>query len=453
MDPNDCLNVLEAQPSMQGLYTQICLCFAMADASSQPSIMEKLMAGLERLSTSFPWIAGQVIVEGSGKDCLFKIAPLDETPSFIVKDYRDDSTISTMEVMRSANFPFSMLDESIVAPRNTIPGFESTNPVFLLQASFIKGGLLLTFVGNHNAMDMTGQGHLIDLYSKACRSEPFTSDELSIGNLSRKNLIPLLISYTPGPELDNQIVKSAPSQPTSEGVAMGEPAPPPVCTWAYFAFSSSSLASLKSLASSTLTSGASYVSTDDTLSAFIWQRIMVARSPRLDTEAPVSFARAVDVRRYLGIPKTYLGMAQNMTYFHHPLQTLLDAPLGNIASSLRLAVDPKTSTLAHDTKALATFMSRVEDKNEISFTAALDLGRDIMLSSWANIDCYELDFGLGLGKPEAVRRPQFVPVESLLYLMPKKEDGEISVAICLRDEDMERLKEDGEITTYATFIG
>jgi hypothetical protein len=41
-----------------------------------------------------------------------------------------------------------MLDENIIAPRNTLPGPDEdpTSPVFLIQANFIRGGLLLTFV-------------------------------------------------------------------------------------------------------------------------------------------------------------------------------------------------------------------------------------------------------------------------------------------------------------------
>ena len=76
-----------------------------------------------------------------------------------------------------------------------------------------------------------------------------------------------------------------------------------------------------------------------------------------------------------------------------------------------------------------------------------------MLSSWAKLDCYELDFNLGLGKPDSVRRPQFVPVESLIYLMPKRLDGEIAVGICLRNEDMERLRADEEFAKYGRYIG
>ena len=45
------------------------------------------------------------------------------------------------------------------------------------------------------------------------------------------------------------------------------------------------------------------------------------------------------------------------------------------------------------------FSNRMPDKNIISFAATLDLSVDIMLSSWAKVDCYELDFSLRFGKP------------------------------------------------------
>jgi hypothetical protein len=142
-----------------------------------------------------------------------------------------------------------------------------------------------------------------------------------------------------------------------------------------------------------------------------------------------------------------------MTYHTYTLQNLIEEPLGSIASKLHSAVDPKTSTLGHDTRALATVLSRSLDKSIISVIATLDLSTDIMLSSWAKFNFYNLDFGLGLGKPETVRRPQFVPMESLIYLMPKRIDGEISVAVCLRDEDLERLKEDEEFVKYGIYLG
>ena len=119
-----------------------------------------------------------------------------------------------------------------------------------------------------------------------------------------------------------------------------------------------------------------------------------------------------------------------------------------MASRLLGAADPNTSSLAYDARALATLINRAPDKSVVSLTVVLDLSVDIMLSSWASIDCWGLDFNLGLGKPEAVRRPQFVPVESLIYLMPRMLDGEVAVALCLRQEDLERLRADEQFAMY-----
>lgn len=35
-----------------------------------------------------------------------------------------------------------------------------------------------------------------------------------------------------------------------------------------------------------------------------------------------------------------------------------------------------------------------------------------------------------------------------MYFMPKRLDGEIAVMVCLREEDMGRLREDGEFKKY-----
>ena len=460
-DLNDYVDILGQQPLLK-IYTQICFCFSVADDSSHSAIIDTLTIGLERLSASFPWLAGEVVNEGSGQDNsgIFKIKPLEKIPRLVVKDLRHDPSVPPMDAFRRANFPFSLLDENIIAPCKTLPGSSDESasdsaPVFLLQANLITGGLLLTINGQHNTMDMTGQGQIIHLFSKACRDEQFTSDELSSGNLARRNLIPLLDnSYKQGSELARQIIKHPPSHPISDGTNNHPaPPPPPKSTWAYFTFYPTSLTALKSLAAEGITLSLGYISTDDALSAFIWQSVIRARLPRLNPTTESTIARAVDVRRYLNISQMYPGLVQNMTYHTYTLQKLVEEPLGVIASQLRSAVDTKTSDLGYRTRALATFLNRTPDKSNVSFTGTVDLSTDIMLSSWAKLDCYELDFNLGLGEPEAVRRPQFDPFESLIYLMPKTLDGEIAVALCLRDEDLERLRADEEFAKYGTYIG
>ncbi|KAJ9606658.1 hypothetical protein H2200_008666 [Cladophialophora chaetospira] len=448
------LDILGRGTGLFKLYTQLCLCFDNSNGPSQSETVDILTNGLELLAASFPWVAGQVVnTEPDGKAESYRIVPHEKIPRLVIKDLRDSLS---MDTLRQANFPSSMLDESVVAPINTLAaGTEGPAPVFAVQANLVKGGLLLTFVTQHNTMDMTGMAQVMNLLSLACRGDPFTVEELRIGNLDRHNLIPLLDEdYTPGPELDRQIAK-IPTHATVEN-ALGEgpdTSSPPHCSWTYFVFSGIALAVLKSIATISLASKTQYVSTDDVLSAFIWQAVTKARLSRLNPAEETTFARATDPRRYLDIPASYPGLVQNMTYATYNLGQIVKEPLGAIASELRTGVDPKTSNLGYATRALTTWFHRAEDKSNINVTATLDLSKDIMLSSWAKYDCYDLEFNLGLGKPEAVRRPQFTPVESLFYLMPKRPDGEIAAALCLRDEDLERLKGDAEFMRYAVYVG
>jgi trichothecene 3-O-acetyltransferase len=455
-----CLDIIGQQPGLN-MYTQLCLCFSVPDICSQSAIIETLKHGLERLSASFPWAAGQVVNEGSSKlnSGIFNIKSLDDIPQFTVKDLTGDASVPTMQTMKGASFPFTMLDESIFAPRTTVPGshnetVSASTPVFLLQATFIAGGLVLTFLGQHQVMDIAGLGQVMYLFSKACRNEDFTREELLSGNLPRHNIIPLLEdSYKPGPELDDQIVKEGPLQQSVEKTS-SRPAPsPPEKDCAYFTFTPTSLGELKGLATNSIPNSSEYISTDDALSAFIWQSLSRVRLSRLQPTDSTAFARAVDVRRLFNIPKTYPGIIHNMTYHRYTLQKIVEEPLGVVASQLRWAIDPKTTELEFTTRALATFLERSPDKSSVSFLARFNTSSDIMLSSWARENCYSLDFGLGLGKPEAVRRPRFSPNRTLVYFMPMALDGEIAVGIFTRKEDMERLREDDQFMKFATYIG
>jgi hypothetical protein len=452
MDFNFDIDILGQTPFLMRLYTQICFCYPITDPSSHPIIIDTLKNGLHRLVESFPWLGGQVVHEGAGEGNqeTYKIVPLKNFTHLVVKDLRNDPSMPSLEELRKANYPFSMFDENVICPRPTLPsGVDNSAPVFMVQANFINGGLMLSIVAQHNTMDMTGQGAVIELYSKACHSEEFTAEELSSGNLARENLVPFIESYQRGPELEFQIAPPAPAQPDpKENVP---PLSPPPCSWAYFAFDASSLAALKALATKTLPSG--FISTDDALSAFIWQGVTRARLPRLSPTDFSTFARAIDVRDHLGLPRTYPGLMQNMAYNKSTYRELIDESLGVIAYQLRSQLDPKKVDMAYKTRALATYFAQAEDKTKVGFTATIDPSSDIMLSSWAKVNCYALDFGLGLGKPESVRRPRFVPFESLIYLMPKANDGGIAAAISLRNEDMERLRADKEFTRFGMYVG
>lgn len=446
-----------APPTFLGLYTQLCLCYSIPDPIYHAGIISTLSAGLEALAEAFPWIAGQVHKEGD----VITMQPLGQTPRLIVQDHTEDPSFPTMADYRETGFPFTKLDESIICPRNTLPSScaQELAPIFLVQANFIVGGLLLTFTAEHSVMDMTGQSQIISLLSKACNGQDFTEAELADGNVDRRTVVKLLEDYTIGPELSHNIKKISSSaiEPTENNQRPSNKAshstPQPECTWAYFGFDSDALTRMKAEANETITTD--YISTDDTITAFIWKLVSRARCARLPPDSQSNLARAVDARRFVGVSKTYLGLLDNMTYHTFSLEKLVSMSLGEIASDLRRAVDPKTSQLEYNTRSYATAFVQAQDKSMFGPVINQQPDRDIALSSWANINSYGLDFGFPreIGKPKCVRRPRFSPVESLMYLMPRDLEGNTAAAVCLRKEDMDAVRNDRDFKRYATYIG
>ncbi|KAK7985776.1 trichothecene 3-O-acetyltransferase [Apiospora saccharicola] len=434
------------------IFTQISLCYPMPDASRIPAHLQTLNRGLKHLTASFPWLAGHVIRESAavGNTGVFKIAPLDQAPRMVVKDLSRDPAMPSLQDLRRAGYPMNALDEDVVAPRRTSSGQpgERIAEVFQLQATVIKGGLVLTLLGQHQCMDGVGQGQVMRLLSKACRGEEFTEEELRSGNRDPADAIPLLDESTwrPGPELKYNTVHPLPTGNAEErqtGV------------WCHFSFSKKSLLTLKRVATQGLPAATPYVSTDDALSALIWQSIVRARLPRLQEDSTVLFARSVDIRGHVDISATYPGFAQCMTYHDKfSIGQLVESPLGIVAADLRAAIAPETSTLAYDARSLATLVHRTPDKATVSLLGGdFDMTRDVMLNSWANQDAYYLDFGLGLGLPEAVRRPRFDAFQGLVYLLPKRPDGEVGAAVCLSEDDLQKLKDDRRFMQFARPVG
>lgn len=463
------IDLMGAQPALFKLYTQLAFIFPLSESTSHAQVTSIVTSGLEKLAQRFPWVAGQIVNTNPDDPKAaphYKIQPYKPIPQLLVRDYTSDAEIPSLSQMREREFPMEMLSEHVWAPCPTLAavGFDPKKssgnsdqpaPVMLTQVSFIRGGLVLCVNMQHNVCDMMGQAAVLGWLSKACRGEQFTEEEIEFGNMSRIDVVPLIKDdgWMPGPELQNQLFPPLPAVLKEPDTV--ESAAPSKCTWTYFDFSASSLESLKHVAIATLPPGfAGFVSTDDALSAFIFFSILHARQSRLRPDASVTFARAVDARRYLNVHPNYPGILQNMAYTRYSLDSLLSTPLGHIAARMRQAVDPKTSDVAYRTRSLVTFLAQSPDNAaKTSPTATLDMNVDIALSSWTKVPAYKWDFGFGLGPPVAVRRPRFVPVESLMYLMPKSRQGSIAVAMCLREDDLTCLMRDDEWKRIARYVG
>jgi hypothetical protein len=455
MDPDDCLNILEQRPGWARLSTNIAWCFACPATANIPAIVSKLQHALEDLASAFPWIAGQVINEGSdpanNNTGVFKIIGKDFPSQIVAKDHRHTPSVPDIHKLRHAGFATKLLDEAFFAPR---PNF-SLEPrvlrhVLLVQVNIISGGLILVFSGNHSATDMPGLTQIVRWFDKACHNEPFAPEELEVGNMPRRHLIPLLDSaYQPGDEISLQMtpVPSVPKARNKSGTLVEKS----LIRWETFSFSKTAIAELKAKATATRTSN--YVSTDDAFSAFLWQALARARLQRLGADKTSTVARAFNARRVLKIPSNYPGLVQNTIYSKLSLGKLAELPLGAVASILRDAVASESPSVEFYTRAVATVLSRSADKGCLKVAAWMDRSSDILLSSFTAVEAYEQDFGLGLGRAEAVRLTDLINHEGLMYFLPAEPSGDTTIAMCLRDEDLVRLRADELFAQHGNYLG
>lgn len=441
------------------LYTHLALGFVVDKEADL--ILRELRNAAKQLTQAFPFLAGHVIRRGSGpeKTGLATVVPYPtgERPSLIVvKDCQD--MCPSMARILASGAPMSMLDGETLARRKGGPDqYDESRepaPVLEIQANFLQGGLILSFQGNHNIMDMNGMGQLIRLYAKALREEPFTEYEITQGNRDRRDIVQHLdldqlsdmSRYIPTTKVN---VSSQPAAPTSKAKAR----------WVYFTFSAQNLARLKTAASQPTTEApyettVPWITTDDALSAFICQRVFNARLKRLPKSPKATICRAINARRFLEppVPKEYTGHAVTCTY----TEVSLDDPAATSDLS-RLAHMMRSDVLATNSYAIQSFATKLnslDDKGGLSFGAQLDLSSfDITVSSWSALEVGVVEFGKVLGNPAFAKRPRLSPMESIIYLMPKTPAGGIDVACCLQGSDIASLQNDAEFMKFGRYVG
>lgn len=438
---------------MAFLKTYIVISYGLRTRNSTEETRKALEGAAEKLIEAFPWLAGHVIYQGRGpgKTGLAAIVPYpprERTTPVIFKDIRDTS--ASLDDIIEAGEPMHMLDGEILAERKGLPhSYDESQgpaPVLVIQANIVKGGILLCFQGNHHSMDMNGMAHMMQLFSKALRGEPFSDEDIKHGNRERHNVIKLLSPDDNKTDISKLLVKPPPPGNPEASAAV------PDVKWVYLRFAGPKLAELKAAAEGP----EQWISTDDALSAFAFQRITTARMKRIEKKQPqISFCRAVNGRRYLDppLPKEYMGHMVVCTFTDVPLDSpIATSDVGALARQIRADI---LNIKSNYIESIATALHELDDKSAVSYGASLNMaGWDLMLSSFAGLGLNDIDFGDALGgKPLFTKRPRFAPIEGLLYFMPRTANGDVDVAVCLRSEDIETLRNDEEFLKYGSYVG
>ncbi|KAI6352779.1 hypothetical protein MCOR25_009295 [Pyricularia grisea] len=444
--------------SMIRRYTPICLFFSLPEDTSsiQIEVEQHLRRALAKLAHDLPWIAGRVIYNGRDEthSGIRRVVPHTDEVELVVKD--STAELPSFREMQTANFPMHLLQTDLVVPPIAVTWVASPYdndiiaPVLVLQANFVRDGLVLTIASNHTTMDMTGLGMLIGFFAKVCRGEDLTSDEIAQANQDRRNVIPLLgDDYQPGSELDDCFIPRMQTPPPSTTTtAATQPKP---AKWAYFNFPQQALKDLKLEASKQTI--VPYISTDDAVTALCWQRTQAARAAKLGQGASSTLARVLSMRHLLGLSgpgKHYMGHLTDCGYVEQA--DVFECPVGDVAGRLRAVLRDEDAQRRHFC-AFATMVQRLDDKSVLANGARQDPHSGVVVSSYVNVKTCSMSFGDLLRRPVATRRPMMAPWPSLLYLMPLDAKGDMAVGFCLAEDEIETLRGDEALGRYADYVG
>ncbi|KAK3320575.1 transferase family-domain-containing protein [Cercophora scortea] len=440
-------------------YNHGSLGFPVPDESAREPLILALQAACDKIAANFPWLAGAVAHEGvsPGNSGLFRPIPWPATatsPNKILHvQYCDDIAPSFKEIL-DAGAPVSMLDGKLLAPYDGFPARytespENPAPVIATQATFIRGGMILTFCSQHNMIDATGMFQIINMFANALNGEDFSPQAIESGNRDRATVIPLLAPGEPAKDLQHLKV----AQPLTFPLPSPPSTPGKKPTWAYFRLFRAAVPAIKEKASERegYDPSVPFLSSNDALSAFYWKcissiRLRNGRSP----ETVSKFSRAIDGRRVMGVPQEYLGHMVFHSATRKPLGEVASAPLSTLACALRR--DLNNANTAFAVRSYATLIANEPDKARILYGGGKgNPDVDVGASAVPQSDAAVVPYG-PLGVPAFGRRPNLAPILGCLYFMPP-EGGNMMVSVCLREDDLEGLRKHPDWSRITEFIG
>ena len=437
--------------SFARFYSIILLAFPFREHSDSSVITKHFNEAVMTLFEYYPHLAGQVVRDQAWKGEYESSRPYKIVPDLApinVQTRHLEGILPPYEELKQARFPMSLLDGNVLTPYKGVPDHYSDSdhtPILAIQLNFTSGGVIACFNMMHSAMDGNGLGQLIRQLAAIMRGEKLSDSDVKAGNLEANRVLPSLPKGEKHLEIHKRMLKDPNAKED------GAPGPTIPYQWAYFDFAPEKLAELKKVASKKCSPG-TWITSDDAVTALLWRAITRVRSLNLDKSLSSTMTRAVNLRGKLNppLPASFLANCVVGLFTDAKLSALLDdMDLADVALLLRKEINTVDD---HFARSYITFLRSLTDKGSITFTGS-NPDRDYCMSSWGKWPVYGNDFGKGLGKPEFVRRPRLTGMEGLGFVMPREVDGRLVVAVSLKEENMERLKGDKELTGYAEYLG
>ncbi|KAF2447742.1 hypothetical protein P171DRAFT_518795 [Karstenula rhodostoma CBS 690.94] len=458
--------------TMLRMYVRHLLFFEFPDPGHLEDAIHALRAGFAATIRQLPFLAGTIRLSDPDTGRLFLQHPESLSDELIDKIFTfsyDQAGNPALEYtkMEKNGFPPQPLWRDVFCPSfvKNHPGLddefaaglisfkkEQPVPVFAAQATFIRGGLVLSIYAHHSALDGTGLTKLYKMLSDNTQSQSLRSVSKSEGAQrvdldSQRRLFDTLAEFPRSQPAKCPEVRF-PGTPRTAPLLRKEPYKVLAKIFVFPAATISDLAT--TLTSATNRQISSFVA----LVSLLWTNITLARSAALAAKniENVKLGIAFDHRRNLDHPlkDAYLGNCVTEITASAPVSTMLfktpnDSVHGEHLAPVALVIAEKLASVTLDwLKPRLNLFSRTPNAWQLRSDSDAVNGPDLFVTSWMHIgtDCRWDIPGTTSEGPIAMRKPQS-HVEGLIHILPKVriENGfpAVEVLVCLEEWEMERV--------------
>ncbi|KAH8198330.1 hypothetical protein TruAng_007485 [Truncatella angustata] len=493
------LNVLDYIPPCN--YVRLLFPLPLRSGVENELVFDELHLALQKTFIQEPWASGKVFRQSSDApdwrpgqlEIRYRTCSLDD-PRPHQLQYRQLDTDWTYDELRDCGFPSDIFPEELLleAPAALGDVAVAGADVFLAQANFLPGGLLLAFTTSHASTDATGMLSLFKLWAnnfselhgrdEGCLVAPsrFTSEDRD-----RRLLDRIWANDLEGPtpsnnsddpwlrtlvSLDANYPGESVADSTQQEIAGGADPPghPLVMLNRVMFLSGQDLTTLKNeCLAEPSPQGSSPISSSDAINALVWRGVLRARSAaaaarsRPLEDAVSVFESPVDVRARIGsgFPQDYLGNCFLLNNARIPVAELIapSTPLGRIAQAIR---EGATRLDTQKVREAYTFLRATPDLSRVQgrFVERHE-SADLLISNLVHFPLNEISFGDryfgngGIPQSFRVLHARYAPYVRLGHILPRNQThGGVEISLNLFDDEMVYWENDEEINRYLVAI-
>jgi hypothetical protein len=410
------------------------------------AVFSALETAFDKLIEQIPFLGSQIVVSDTGAR---QIAPWPEdVPRHLVAMKVCDDSIVPMSQLLAEKAPVQRLDGKVLCPWPALPfphGITGPVPVVHLQASFVRGGLILNLSTHHTMMDGTADFQFLKLLALVLNGHEVPAEDLEQANRPRDRVVPLIPEGEP--------VKDYSHLYPPPGWKLVMPTSMPL--WCYFLLPEDRFAALAETVRASAPPPADpkqRLSKDDILCAFYWKRLCALRLARgMAPDTGCKISRAINARPALGLPPSYLGAQVCPSILRLTLGAVDAMPTAELAALLRAKVVEDAAPWA--VRSFATTVAREAPaaRARMMYTGTHDVNTDI---GYTNVSRALVPKGAWgpLGECKWYRRPNASPIPGS-FRIQEAEGGAHPLCLCLLEPDLKDLKEDDEWNKLTICVG